>query len=56
MMTVAEYERKFYDLMPCVGISNNPTHLAQHFIRGLNNYLVGGVKVLEPKTLKDAVH
>ena len=57
-MIVAEYECKFYELMPYVGISDNhnPTQLAQYFIRGLNNHLVGGVKVFEPKTLKDVVH
>ena len=55
-MIVVEYELKFYELMPFLGISDNPTQLAQHFIRGLNNHLVGGVKVFEPKTLKDVVH
>ena len=55
-MTVIEYECKFYELMPFSVISDNPTQLAQHFIRGLNNNIVGGVKVFEPKTLKDVVH
>ena len=52
---MTEYERKFYELMPFSGFSDNPTHLTHHFIRGLNNHIVGGVKVFEPKTLKDAV-
>ena len=30
--------------------------MTQHFIRGLNNHIIGGIKVFEPKTLKDAVH
>ena len=55
-MTITEYERKFFELIPFSGFSDNPTQLAQHFIRGLNNRLAGGVKVFEPKTLKDAVH
>jgi hypothetical protein len=42
--------------MPYVGINDSSPQLAQHFIKGLNNRLVGGVKVFEPKTLKDAVH
>ena len=44
-MIIVEYERKFYELMPYAGISDNPPQLSQHFIRGLNNWLVGGVKV-----------
>ena len=55
-MTIVEYECKFYELMPYSWISDNPTQLAQHFIRGLNNHLVGGVKVFEPKSLKDVMH
>ena len=55
-MTVVEYERKFYELMPFSGFIDNPTQLAQQFIRGLNNCIVGGVKVFEPKILKDVVH
>lgn len=55
-MIVVEYECKFYKLMPFSRISDDPTQMAQHFIRGLNNHLVRGVKVFEPKTLKDVVH
>ena len=55
-MTVVEYERKFYELIPFSRISDNLAQLAQHFIRGLNNHLVGGVKVFDPKTLKYVVH
>lgn len=42
--------------MPFSGFSDNSAQLAHHFIRGLNSRLIGGVKVFEPKTLKDAVH
>ena len=55
-MSVTEYEHKFYELVPFLGFSDNATHLTHHFIRGLNNRIVGGVKVFEPKTPKDAVH
>ena len=55
-MAIVEYECEFYEIIPFSGISDNPAQLAQNFIRGLNNHLVGGVKVFEPKTLKDAVH
>ena len=54
-LSVTKYERKFYELMPFSGFSDNLTHLTHHFIRGLNNRIVGGIKVFEPKTLKDAV-
>ena len=54
-MTVVEYERKFYELMPFSGFGDNSAQLTHHFIRGLNNRIVGGVKVFDPKTLKDAV-
>ena len=53
---MVEYEHKFDELMPFSRFNDNPTQLAQKFIRGLNNHIVGGVKVFEPKTLKDAVH
>lgn len=54
-MSVVEYERKFYELMPYAGISNSSPLMVQHFIRSLNNRYIGGVKVFEPKTLKHAV-
>jgi hypothetical protein len=54
-MSVAEYERKFYELMPYAGISDSSPLMVQHFIRGLNNRYIGGVKVFEPKTLKHAI-
>ena len=55
-MSVTKYEHKFYELMPFSGFSENLAQLTQHFIRGLSNCIIGGVKVFEPKTLKDAVH
>ena len=51
-----EYERKFYELIPFSRFSDNLTHLTHHFIRGLNNHIAGGVKVFDPKSLKDVVH
>ena len=54
-MSVVEYEHKFYELMPFSRFSDNPAQLTHHFIRGLNNRIIGGVKVFEPKTLKDVV-
>ena len=41
--------------MPFSKFSDNPAQLAHHFIRVLKNRIVGGVKVFEPKTLKDVV-
>ena len=55
-MSVTEYERKFYELMSFSRFSENLAQLTQHFIRGLNNHIIGGVKVFEPKNLKDAIH
>ena len=54
-MSVAEYERKFYELMPYAGFSDSSPLMVQHFIRRLNNRYIGGVKVFQPKTLKDAM-
>ena len=54
-MSVAEYERKFYELMPYAGISDSSPLMVHHLIRGLNNWYIGGVKVFQPKTLKDAI-
>ena len=54
-MTMVEYERKFYELMPYVGINDSSQLTVQHFTRGLNNQYIGGVKVFQPKTLKDAI-
>ena len=53
---MTKYEHKFYELMPFSGFSENLAQLTQHFIRGLNKRIIGGVKVFDPKTLKDAVH
>ena len=55
-MTVVEYEHKFYKLMPYVWINDSSPQLEQYFIRGLNNHLVGDVKLFEPKTLNDMIH
>lgn len=55
-MSVTEYERKFYELMSFSGSNENSAQLTQHFIRGLNNHIIGGVKVFEPKNLRDVVH
>ena len=54
-MTVVEYERKFYELMPFAGINDSSPLMVQHFIRGLNNRFIGGVKIFQPKTLKDVI-
>ena len=54
-MSVAEYERKFYELIPYAGISDSSPLMVQHFIWGLNNRYIGGVKVFQPKKLKDAI-
>ena len=54
-MSVVEHERKFYEPMPNAGISDSSPLMVQHFIRGLNNRFIGGVKVFLPKTLKDAI-
>ena len=54
-MTVVEYERKFFELMSYAGINDSSPLMVQHFIRGLNANIIGGVKVFQPKTLKDAI-
>lgn len=54
-MLVTKYEHRFYELMFFSVFSENSAQLTQHFIRGLNNCIIGGVKVLEPKILKDVV-
>ncbi len=54
-MLVVEYKRKFYELMPYVGISDSSSLVVQHFIHSLNIHYIGGVKVFEPKTLKHAI-
>lgn len=55
-MTVLEYEWKFCKLVPYARINENSSLMVQHFIQGLNNHLIGGVKFFQPKTLKDVVH
>ena len=54
-MTIVEYERKFFELVPYAGVSDSSPLMVQHFIRGLNDSIIGGVKVFQPKTLKDVV-
>ena len=54
-MIVAEYERKFSELIPYAGISDSSPLIVQHFIQGLNNRYIGGVKVFQPKTLEDVI-
>ena len=41
--------------MPSIGISDNSPLMVQYIIQGLNNYFIGGVKVFQPKTLKDVI-
>ena len=54
-MSVVEYERKFYELMPYASISDSSPLMVQHFIQGLNNCFIGGEKVFQPETLKDVI-
>ena len=54
-MSMVEYKCKVYELMPFSRFGDNLAQLTHHFIRGLNNHIVGGVKVFESKTLKDAI-
>ena len=51
-MTVTEYERKFYELMPFAGISDSSPLMVYHFIRGLNNHYIGGVRCSNLKPSK----
>lgn len=54
-MTMVEYDKKFFKLMPYTRISDSSLVMVQHFIRGTNDRIIGGVKVFQPKTLKDVV-
>ena len=44
-MIVEKYERKFYELIPFARISDSSPLMVQHFIWGLNNHFIRGVKV-----------
>jgi hypothetical protein len=39
--------------MPYTGISDNSLLMVQHFIRGLNDNIIGNVKIFQPISLKD---
>lgn len=54
-MTIQEYEWKFFELKQYAGYSSESPLMVQHFIRGLSAHIGGEVKVLEPKTLREAV-
>lgn len=54
-LSVEQYERRFYELKQYAGIGDDETMLVQHFIRGLNARISGGVRVFEPKTMEVAV-
>lgn len=54
-MLIVEYEQKFFELVPYAGISDNSPLMVKHFIRGLNDNIIGGVKVSQPKTLKGTI-
>lgn len=54
-MSVEQYERRFYELKQYAGISHDEGMLVQHFVRGLNAQISGGVRVFQPKTMEVAV-
>lgn len=54
-MTIVEYEKKLFELMSYVEISDSSSLMVQYLIKGLSDRIIGEVKVFQPKTLKDAV-
>ena len=52
VMTVVEYERKFFELMSYARINDSSPLMVQNFIRGINANIIGGVKVFQPNNLK----
>lgn len=54
-MVVEQYEHHFYELKQYAGIRNDEAMLVQHFFRGLNARISGGVRVFEPKTMEVVV-
>lgn len=54
-MSMEQYGHRFFELKQYVGISDDEVMLVQHFIRGLNSCISGGVHVFELKTMEVAV-
>lgn len=54
-MTVDQYEHRFYELKQYAEIGNDEAMLLQHFLRGLNDRISGGVRVFEPTLVEIAV-
>ncbi|XP_059072251.1 uncharacterized protein LOC131043017 [Cryptomeria japonica] len=54
-MSVDQFEHRFYELKQYAGIGNDEAMLVQHFLRGLNDRISGGVRVFEPVSVEAAV-
>lgn len=54
-MIVEKDEHRFFELKQYVSIGNDEVMLIQHFVRGLNAHIRGGVCVFEPKTMEMVV-
>lgn len=49
---VEQYEHNLFELKKYVRIEDDEAMLVQHFVRGTNNCISGGVRVFEPKTME----
>lgn len=55
VLSVEQYECRFYELKQYAGVGDDEAMLIQHFIRGLNARISGGVRVFESKTMEVVV-
>lgn len=54
-MSMDQFENRFYELKQYAGIGNDEVMLVQHFLRGLNDCISGGVRVVEPVSVEIAI-
>lgn len=50
-----QFEHKSYELKQYGGIDNDEAMLVQHFLRGLNDRINGGVRIFEPTLVEVAM-
>ena len=50
-----QFEHRFYELKQYARIGNDEAMLVQHFLRGLNDRISGGVRVFEPPSIEIVV-